>query len=101
MKNLGAKLFKKNSKKILGGNMLLSKNPNMILPDYWPSYYKKSKHTSVWDLSGKKYLDMIQNKYISTLLTLTKKELSKGLEEINLKYKKKIEFKDKLICLIL
>ncbi len=59
MKNLGAKLFKKNSKKILGGNMLLSKNPNMILPDYWPSYYKKSKHTSVWDLSGKKYLDMM------------------------------------------
>ena len=39
--------------------MLLSKNPNMILPDYWPSYYKKSKHTHVWDLSGKKYLDMM------------------------------------------
>ncbi len=52
-------------------------------------------------IKKKKYLDMIQNKYISTLLTLTKKELSKGLEEINLKYKKKIEFKDKLICLIL
>ena len=41
MKNIGSKLFKKNSNKILGGNMLLSKNPNMILPDYWPSYYKK------------------------------------------------------------
>ena len=57
--NKGAKLYKKNKKKILGGNMLLSKNPEMILPDYWPSYYKKSNGVNVWDLSNKKYLDMM------------------------------------------
>ena len=44
---------------------------------------------------------MIKNRYISTLLTLTNKELSEGLKEINLKYRKNIKFKDKLICLIL
>ena len=44
---------------------------------------------------------MIQNKYISTLLTLPKKELLKGLKEINLKYKDNIKFNDKLICVIL
>ena len=52
-------------------------------------------------ITKKKYLNMIQNRYISTLLTLTKKELNKGLKEIHLKYKKNISFKDKLICLIL
>ncbi|MDC1033036.1 class I SAM-dependent methyltransferase [Candidatus Pelagibacter sp.] len=52
-------------------------------------------------ITKKKYLSMIQNRYISTLLTLTKKELNKGLREIHLKYKKDINFKDKLICLIL
>ena len=59
MKNIGAKLYKKKSKKILGGNMLLSKNPNMILPGQWPTYYSKSKGTCLWDLSNKKFLDMM------------------------------------------
>ena len=48
-----------------------------------------------------KYLKMIQNRYISTLLTFTNKDLSRGLKEINLKYKKDIRFIDKLICLII
>ena len=52
-------------------------------------------------IAKKKYLNMTQNRYISTLLTFTKKELNKGLKEIHLKYKKNISFKDKLICLIL
>ena len=52
-------------------------------------------------ITKKKYLNMIQNRYISTLLTFTKKELNKGLREILLKYKKNISFKDKLICLII
>ena len=48
-----------------------------------------------------KALNMIKNRYISTLLTFTNKELLEGLKEINLKYKKNMMFKDKLICLIL
>ena len=47
------------------------------------------------------YLNMIKNKYISTLLSLSNYEISKGLDEINLKYRKNICFKDKLICMIL
>ncbi len=61
----------------------------------------KKKFSYKVKISKKKYLDMIKNRYISTLLTLKKKELLEGLKEINLKYKKKIEFKDKLICIIL
>tara|TARA_Y100000389_G_scaffold85516_1_gene82247 strand:+ start:956 stop:1681 length:726 start_codon:yes stop_codon:yes gene_type:complete len=52
-------------------------------------------------ITKKKYLNMIQNRYISTLLTFTKKELNIGLREIHLKYKENLHFKDKLICLIL
>ena len=38
---------------------------------------------------------MIKNRYISTLLRLSDNDLSEGLKEINLKYKKNINFKDK------
>ena len=53
------------------------------------------------ELIKKNYLKMIQNRYISTLLPLSKKELLKGVKEINLKYKNNIKFNDKLICIIL
>ena len=53
------------------------------------------------ELIKKNYLKMIQNRYISTLLPLTKEELLKGIKEINLKYKNNIKFNDKLICVIL
>ena len=52
-------------------------------------------------ISKQIYLNMIKKRYISTLLTMSEKELSKGIEEINLKYAKNITFKDKLTCVIL
>ena len=52
-------------------------------------------------ISKQNYLDMIKKRYISTLLTMSEKELYKGIEEINLKYAKNITFKDKLTCVIL
>ena len=53
------KLYIKAKKIILGGNMLLSKNPDVILPDYWPSYFYKTDKTHVWTDDKKKYLDMM------------------------------------------
>ena len=38
--------------------MLLSKRPEMFLPDKWPSYFSKSKGCTVWDLDKKKYFDV-------------------------------------------
>ena len=55
----GQNLYKKAKKIILGGNMLLSKRPEMFLPNLWPAYFSKSKNIYVWDLNGKKYIDMI------------------------------------------
>ena len=52
-------------------------------------------------ISKNKYLQMIKDRYISTLLNFTEKQIQNGLNEINKKYKKKLNFKDQLICLII
>ena len=72
-------------------NLIIKSNNKVIKKKF---FYKVK-------ITKKKYLNMIKNRYISTLLTFTNKELLEGLKEINLKYKKNMKFKDKLICLIL
>lgn len=54
----GQELYKKAKNLIPGGTMLLSKRPEMFLPDQWPSYFSKAKGCSVWDLDGKELIDM-------------------------------------------
>ncbi len=54
----GQELYKKAKQIIPGGTMLLSKRPEMFLPEEWPSYYSKAKGCEVWDLDGKKYTDV-------------------------------------------
>ncbi|MFC0776755.1 aminotransferase class III-fold pyridoxal phosphate-dependent enzyme [Flavobacterium sp. HJSW_4] len=54
----GQELYKKAKILIPGGTMLLSKRPEMFLPDLWPSYFSKSKGCKIWDLDGKELLDM-------------------------------------------
>ena len=48
-----------------------------------------------------KYTQMIKNRYISTLLNLTNKQIVDGIKEINTTFKKEVKFKDRLICLII
>ena len=52
------KLYKKAKLLIPGGTQLLSKRPEMFLPNYWPAYYSKAKGCEVWDLDNRKYTDM-------------------------------------------
>jgi len=42
---------------------------------------------------------MIKNRFNSCLLNLSSKELNIGIEEIKKKYKRKLIFFDKLICI--
>ena len=56
--NTGQKLWKRAKKAIPGGNMLLSKRPEMFLPNQWPTYFSKAKGCKVWDLDGNEYIDM-------------------------------------------
>jgi len=57
-KRTGQDLYNKAKTLIPGGTMLLSKRPEMFLPDNWPSYFSKAKGCKVWDLDGKEYTDM-------------------------------------------
>ena len=52
-------------------------------------------------ITKNEYLKMIKKRYISTLLSCSDKQIKVGLNEINLKYKNELNFKDRLICLIL
>jgi glutamate-1-semialdehyde 2,1-aminomutase len=54
----GQKLYEKAKSLIPGGTMLLSKRPEMFLPNNWPSYFSKSKGNKVWDLDGNQFTDM-------------------------------------------
>src|SRR5665648_799341 len=54
----GQELYKKARTLIPGGTQLLSKRPEMFLPELWPAYYTKAKGVNITDLDGNKYIDM-------------------------------------------
>ena len=56
--SMSQELYKKAKDLIPGGTQLLSKRPEMYLPDQWPSYYQKAKGVDIWDMEGNKYTDM-------------------------------------------
>lgn len=54
----GQKLYRKAKTLIPGGTQLLSKRPEMFLPEQWPAYYSRTKGCLVWDIEGNEYTDM-------------------------------------------
>ena len=57
----GQELYRRARQLIPGGTQLLSKRPEMFLPEQWPAYYSRAKGVEVWDLDGKRYIDMCYN----------------------------------------
>ena len=53
----GQELYQRAKRRIPGGTQLLSKRPEMYLPDNWPAYYSRAQGVTVWDLDGKPYTD--------------------------------------------
>ena len=41
--------------------MLKSKNPDLFLPNKWPTYFSKTLGCYVWDLDNKKYIDRLNS----------------------------------------
>ncbi|MBR0030380.1 MAG: aminotransferase class III-fold pyridoxal phosphate-dependent enzyme [Bacteroidales bacterium] len=72
----GQELYKKARKLIPGGTMLLSKRPEMFLPEGWPAYFSKAKGCKVWDLDGKEYIDC-------SLMGVGTNTLGYGREEVD------------------
>jgi len=54
----GQALWNRAKEIIPGGTQLLSKRSELFLPDWWPAYFKTAKGIEVYDLDGKRYLDM-------------------------------------------
>ena len=61
-------LYRHAKTRIPGGTQLLSKRPEMFLPDQWPAYAREARGCEVWDLDGTHYYDMTHNGVGSCLL---------------------------------
>ena len=68
MMGKGQELYTKAKTRIPGGTQLLSKRPEMHLPDQWPSYYSRARGVDVWDLDGNHFVDMSYNGIGSCIL---------------------------------
>ncbi len=54
----GQDLYRRAKKLIPGGTQLLSKRPELFLPDQWPSYFSTARGVEVTDVDGNTYVDM-------------------------------------------
>jgi glutamate-1-semialdehyde 2,1-aminomutase len=72
----GQDLYKKAKTLIPGGTMLLSKRPEMFLPDNWPSYFSKAKGCKIWDLDDQELIDM-------TIMGIGTNTLGYGHDEVD------------------
>lgn len=75
----GQDLYVKARTLIPGGTQLLSKRPEMFLPDQWPAYYSRAKGADVWDLDGKKYTDVSNSGISSCVLGFADAELEEAV----------------------
>jgi glutamate-1-semialdehyde aminotransferase/spore coat polysaccharide biosynthesis protein SpsF (cytidylyltransferase family) len=80
--NLGQKMWRRSQKVIPGGTMLFSKNPDLFLPDFWPAYFKKTKGCNVWDLEGKKFLDLSMMGVGTNILGYSRQEVDNAVREV-------------------
>ena len=74
-------LYKKAKTLIPGGTQLLSKRPEMFLPDLWPAYYSKSKGCQIWDLDDNQYTDMSYMGIGSCILGYAEESVNSAVKE--------------------
>lgn len=77
----GQELYRKAKELIPGGTQLLSKRPEMFLPEQWPSYYSSAKGVVVTDLDGNKYIDMSMMGIGACVLGYADKDVDSAVEE--------------------
>ncbi len=56
--NMTQELYNKARTLIVGGSQLLSKRPELFLPEQWPAYYRRAQGAEVEDLDGRRYIDV-------------------------------------------
>lgn len=79
--NKSQKLYNEAKNLIPGGTQLLSKRPEMFLPNIWPAYYSKAKGCKVWDLDGNKYRDFSYMGVGANVLGYSDKTINKKVKK--------------------
>ena len=79
--SLGQKFWKRANHSIPGGNMFYSKNPDLFLPSFWPTYFEKAKGCKVWDLDNRKLTDFSLMGVGTNLLGYARKEIDDKVKE--------------------
>ena len=75
----GQKLWGRAKKIIPGGNMLLSKRPELFLPGGWPAYFSKASGCKIWDLNNREFTDMSLMGVGTNILGYSNKEVDKAV----------------------
>jgi glutamate-1-semialdehyde aminotransferase len=74
-------MWKRAKSVIPGGTMLFSKNPDLFLPNFWPAYFEKTKGCNIWDLEGKKYLDLSMMGVGTNILGYSRREVDNAVKK--------------------
>jgi glutamate-1-semialdehyde aminotransferase len=75
------KLYHEAKKLIPGGTQLLSKRPEMFLPDEWINYYESAKGCEVIDIDGNKFIDMISMGIGACILGYADEDVNKAVKD--------------------
>ena len=76
------KTWLKALKIIPGGNMLISKRPPESLIKKYPIYFSKCEGSYIWDLNGKKYLDMFLMGVGTNILGYNNKKVNQAVNKV-------------------
>ena len=87
-------------KKKFSDSLKRQKRISKMIFDLYPNSILKNFTYKV-RISKKEYNKMISKKFMSILLSLSKKQIRSGIEEIDIKYKKNLQFNDKLVCIVI
>ena len=79
------KLWSKAKRIIPGGNMMLSKKPDLFLPEKWPAYFSKTKGCKVWDLDGREYIDLSIMGVGTNILGYNNIEVDEAVKKLSVK----------------
>ncbi len=71
----GKKLWTRANNIIPGGNMLLSKKPEIYHPEKWPAYFKKAKGCEIVDYDNRKFYDFSSMGVGTNILGYGRKEI--------------------------
>jgi glutamate-1-semialdehyde 2,1-aminomutase len=77
----GQNLYKTAKSLIPGGTQLLSKRPEMFLPEQWPAYYRSARGITVTDMDGHEYKDFSLMGIGACILGYADDEVNRAVKE--------------------